>query len=301
MIKKFLRKGYILIGLVIFAIILKKINFEQLQANFFKIEFPLFALGALFYISSLFFQAFRWKIILAAQNIHYSFKDAFLIYGSAVFLGSITPGKIGDFSKIAHLKKDNFSFSKAFLGTFLDKIADLTFAVIFILVSLLLLPAIPDLPFNYLAAIKWVVLIISIFFLTIFLLYKKSEAIKLFFIENLQDLKKFRPQLVLKIAFFTILTWLMFFLFTYLTAASIGIARPVGLFYFSFAAALVIISGLLPISVLNIGTREALLLFLLLPFGIAPEIIILFSLLLMIGSVFFALIGFFCWLKKPII
>ena len=39
------------------------------------------------------------------QKIYYSIKDAFLIYGSSSLLGLVTPGKIGDFSKIAYLKK----------------------------------------------------------------------------------------------------------------------------------------------------------------------------------------------------
>ncbi|MBU1102468.1 flippase-like domain-containing protein [Patescibacteria group bacterium] len=297
-LKKLLKKSYILIGFFIFFWILRDVDFGHLKDSFSKINFLYFILALSLYLPTMFVQSYRWKKIMDAQNIHYSTKEAILMFGSATLLGLITPGKIGDFSRVVHLKKDKHSLTKSFLNVFLDKFSDLVFAFLFVGISLISLPLIPDLPFNFAVAAWWFILIIVIAVSIFFLIYKNQRLRNSFKIV-LSELKKFNYKYLISIFSITVIIWSMYFIYFYLTAASIGLSAHVDFFYLSFTAALIVIATFLPISILNIGTRETILIFLLSPFGISKEQIILFSLLILIGLVALAVLSFFCWLKKP--
>ena len=70
--------------------------------------------------------------------------------------------------------------------------------------------------------------------------------------------------------------------------------------YFSFAITIAGLITLIPISIAGIGTRDAALIVLFLPLSIQKEQIIVFSALILMIYLFSALVGFICWLIKPI-
>lgn len=301
MIKKILKKSYLLIGLLIFVWIVKDIDFGYLKNEAYRINFFYFALAALFCLLNIFIEFYRWKKIVEFQKIYYSFKGAFFMYGASRLLGIITPGKIGDFSRMAYLKKDGYSVGKSFLGNFLEKILDFVFFFLFVVGGIFYLPFIPQLTFKYAAILKWGILGLAGFIALILLLYKKSEKISNFFSDLWRDLRQFKIRSLLFVFLVTAIDWFVYFLVIYFIAASVGLAGEIGFFYLAFSAAFVVLASLLPISVLGLGTREAVLLFLLLPFGIPKETIILFSLLIMANYLVPLLIFLFCWFKKPLI
>src|SRR3989338_19193 len=231
--KKLLKKFYLFLGLIVFVWIVKDIDFIKLKEVIFTINYFPYALAAFLWLPVVLLKTYRWKKIMDNQRIFYSLKDAFLIYGSSSLLGLITPGKIGDFSKIAHLTKDRHSFGRAFLGSFLERVFDLLFVIIFSAIALFTLPDFPTFNFNF------------------------------------------------------------YFLFTYLIAMSINLHQHINFFYLSFASAVSILAGFVPITVAGIGTREAVFIFLLTPLGITKEAVVIFSLLILVNYLALFSVNFF--------
>lgn len=253
------------------------------------------------YFLNMVIRSWRWQKIMDTQKMHYSLKESFLMYGSGSFIGIATPGKIGDFSKMAHLKKDNHSMTGAFLGNFLDKFSDLVFAVLFTAIGVFYLPFLPPFNFNYYALIKWGVIIavaISLIGPVVFL--KNRGLIINFILDIISGIRGIKTKSYFSIFFSTAVAWFTYYIIIYSNALSIGIGQEIGFFYLSFAATMIIFAGLVPISILGIGTRDATLVFMLAPFGISKEKIIAFSFLILLSYIYLSLIYLYCWLKKPI-
>lgn len=301
-LKKILKKSYLLIGLLIFIFVVKDINFAEFRKSISDVNLFFFIAATILYLPDTFIKSYRWKKIMDIQNIHYSAKNAFLMYGAGLLMGLATPGKIGEFSRILYLKKDNYSVGKALLGNLLDKISDLIFVLIFFTGALFLLPSLPDISVDYRSLTKLSGLILFLISASgTFFYFKNKVKFYGFLSEVIKDIKRFKTKDTLTVFFLTAITWLICFSIIYLIAASIGLNHSVGFFYLAFSSILVILSALLPISVLGIGTREAALIFLLTPLGIPKETVILFSLLIMANYLGLFAVCFYCWIKKPLI
>lgn len=300
--RKILRKAYLLIGLIIFIFIVKDIDFNQFKEVALTINFFYYISAAIIYLPIVFLKSYRWKKIMDIQKIHYSIKNAFLMYGSSSLLGLVTPGKIGDFSRMAYLKKDKHSLGRAFLGNFLDRLSDLFFISVFSIIAFFFLPLLPHLSLDYYTLIKWGGLAAALLsVLIIFFYLAKKESFYNFISEIVRDLKQFRINNILFILLISAINWLFYFFLIYLIAASINLHQTIGFLYLSFTAGIGILAAFVPISVLGIGTREATFIFLLTPLGIPKETIILFSLLVLVNYLTLFLIYLYCWFKKPVI
>ena len=300
--KKIFKKSYLFLGLIVFIWIIKDIDFIKLQEVTTTIQPVYYAIAAFLWLPIVFFKTYRWKKIMDTQKIYYSIKNAFLIYNSSSLLGLITPGKIGDFSKIAYLKKDNHSFGRAFLGSFLERVFDLLFVVVFSSVVVFFIPFIPRFSIDYYDLIKLTGLIIIFLgvFLTLFYFFKKQFLLN-FISEILNDLKQFKIKNILFIFATSAIVWFLYFLLVYLIATSINLHQSVTFLYLSFAAAVALLASFLPITVIGIGTREAVFIFLLKPLDISKETVIAFSLLILVNYLALFMINFYCWIKKPLI
>lgn len=300
--KKIFKKSYLLIGPAIFIWIIKDIEFIQFKQAISAMKPAYFIMAACMYVPITIIKSYRWKKIMDVQKIRYSAKETFLMSGASSLIGLATPGRLGDFSKIAYLKKDNHSTTSAFFGSLLDKIFDLIFVILFAAAAIpfLKLPFRPN--FNYHFFVEFALLFsLAICAAVSFFYLRNKDKTKKIVSEILEDAKKFNVKKIIVILSVTAAVWSFYFLMIYLIAASIGLNQSVGFFYLAFSAALGILSALIPISILGIGAREASLLFLLTPVGISKETIILFSLLITTNYISLFAIYFYCWLKKPLI
>ncbi|MDD2753508.1 MAG: lysylphosphatidylglycerol synthase transmembrane domain-containing protein [Candidatus Portnoybacteria bacterium] len=302
MLKKFLKKSYLLIGLAIFVWVMKDINFAELVKIIPNINIWYYILALVLYLPVALLKSYRWKKILEIQGIVYSFKDAFYIYNSSLLLGLVTPGRIGDASKVLYLKKDNRSFGQAVFGVLFDKVSDLVFVALFLAITFPFLPLVPRLAVNYPALFQFSLLVGgSAIILFSFVYFKKNSRLRQLTLRTIEELKKFKIKDDLYLLILTAFTWFIYFFMIYLIAVSVGINSQIGFFYLAFSAALITLAALLPISVLGIGTREAALLFFLLPLGLNKETIVLFSLLITFNYLGLFLICFYAWFKKPMV
>lgn len=298
--KKLLKKSYILIGFIIFLWVIKDIDFAYFKGQLSNLDFIYLPFAALLYIPILILQAYRFKKMVGFQNIKYSLKESFYIIGISTMLAIATPGRIGDFSKIIYLKKGGHPLGKSILSSVLEKAFDFSFILILCATFFAFLPIIPQIQIDYKTIAKWTLPIMLLSVSSVFYFYKTSEKIKAVVNDIFLGLKQYKPRRILFIFLITTVTWLLYFLIVYFLAASTGVSQSLTFLFISFLGAFSVLAALLPVSVMGIGTREAIFVFLLSPFNIAKETAILFSLLIMANYLTLVLIGIFCWFKKPL-
>lgn len=126
-----MKKYSFLIGIIIFILIIARLDFRELIIVLSDINYFYLFLGFLLLFPIITTKVYRWNYLMKKQNINYSFKEALLMYGSGMYIGIITPGRVGDFTKIAYLKNDHCSLGKSAVSVILDRVFDLLFLAIF--------------------------------------------------------------------------------------------------------------------------------------------------------------------------
>ena len=314
MLKKIFKSKWLVrsIGIILFILILLfKIDFRQLRG---LVRFnPVYFGGAIILTIVLsFVRPIRWQYILKKSGIYYRFWTVFKIYNIGVFMGNITPGKLGEFGKIVYLKKDNHPINKSLVSIIVDKLSDLFLLSIIGFFGLLFLRRLLDINILPVAA----VIVIAIFSSAIIIKSRAHKPLlkKIFsfivpkkFQESWQkqidgfvrELKLYGIKNYFYIFFITTLFWAIHYLMTYLLAKSIGI-NQIPFLHLVFLIAVAELVMLIPISVLGIGTRNISLLFLFSLYGVPAELTIGFSLLVLLIIIINSFIGLLCWFKKPI-
>ena len=119
------------IGLIILLYILLNIDINQSINILFDLNIFYFLMAVLLNIPQLFLKSYRWRYLLKQQGILYSPIESFLIYMSSLYIGFITPGRIGEFVKTIYLKSEKgLMLSKGFSSVLVDRLFDLYFLLI---------------------------------------------------------------------------------------------------------------------------------------------------------------------------
>ncbi len=308
---KIFKKYSFLIGFLLLGIIVYQIDLKIIYQAIEKINYQLLILALLIAFPLILIKAYRWNYLKKIQGINYKIIDSFLMYGVGTAIGSLTPGKIGDISKISYLKKDGYSIGKSLTSVIVDRFLDLfyllafgylgiifffgffkktTLIYSFVILSVILLIFIIKKQF-YRQLIK------KIFTIIIPLKYQKSWQIN--FQEFLNELKKYNKKNYSYLLFITLTAWLVYYAQIYLFARSIDL-HQIPLLHLILAVTVSGFITLLPVSFLGIGTREITLVALLSPLTTNIETIILFSELILLDFIVLGLIGAISWYFKPI-
>lgn len=307
----FLKKYSFLLGLILFLFILFKSDVGEILKTIKEIK-PLYLIVAtLITFPSLFNKSLCWHYILKQQGIKYRLKDLFLMYCSGLYIGIVTPGRIGEVTKALYLKRDGHSMGKSLVGVILDRLSDFAFLIGFISVGALLIVTILQKQILILISGLIISVLLLIILLKIgvikwflnkaFLLlvpHKYQNSWKINFQEFLNDLKIYKLKHYLIIFLITTFSWIFYYLQMYILAKGLNLSIP--FLYFAISVTIAGFITLVPISVSGIGTRDAALILLFAPFLIPKEQVIVFSALILLMSLFTALVGLICWLIKPI-
>lgn len=299
-------------GIFIFVVILTQIDISETIEIVLKINKILFLSAVALVFPLVFIKALRWKYLMSLQNIKYSIMDSFVMYCSAMYIGLITPGRLGEFTKIAYLKRDGYSIGKSLFSATFDRLSDLIFLIMFGYAGILLLKNLFKEQIMFLSIFILIPIILLIFVIIkkdfvkkvlgkmFYLLipgrYKKSFKSGLY--DFRKELRLLNKKSILLIALFTIASWMFYYAETYFLAMSLGMNIS-----FGYLAVTVTIAGfitLIPVSISGIGTRDLTLIILLSPLGVGKEAAISLSILILLMSIFGAIIGYICWFKKPI-
>jgi len=307
----FIEKYSFLLGIALFVIIISTTNIVEIFRHIKNINPFYLLLAALITFPMFLSKSLCWNYIIRKQGIKYDFKNSLLMYWAGVYIGFLTPGKIGEISKALYLKKDGHSMGESIIGVILDRISDFIFLLTFALIGSLFL-------LGFIQKQVIILLLGILIFFVIFIIFWRIGLIKMIFKKmlsvllppkyqkswniNIQDfisgLKIFKLKNYLIIFIITAFSWLFYYLQMYVLTRGIGMDIS-----FLYLAVFVTITGfitLIPVSISGIGTRDASLILLLSPLLIPKEQIIVFSALMLAMLLFAGLIGLICWLIKPL-
>jgi len=307
----FLKKHTLFFGIILFVLILFKSDVGEISKNIKNVNLAYLALAILLSFPIIFNKSLCWNYIKKQQKIKYSLKNSFLMYCSGLYIGLLTPGKLGEVTKALYLKKDGYSMGKSLVSTALDRFSDFVFLLVFIFIgSLFLLPVLQKQIFLLIGIIALFIVLFLLLLKTgltkwflskmfqIFIPEKYQKSWKINFQDFINDFKIYRLKHYLIIFFITAFSWLFYYLQMYILAKGLNIHIP--LLYLAISVTVAGFITLIPISIFGIGTRDTALILLFAPFLIAKEQVIAFSALILLMSLFVAFVGLICYLIKPI-
>ncbi len=262
------------IGIVLFIFILIKIDQQKLAVSVRNANIPLFIAALctqyMVYIS----KTFRWHTMVRATAIQPTFKESWRLYHIGIFLATITPAKLGEFGKAAYLKQKGLSMTVGVILVIIDRLTDVfTIALI----------AIPSM--GILFGAHWSVVIGALFVLGLIPLHFIWKRIP-FALDG---------KTIALCLLYTVVSWVLYFSWAILIAYSVDINLPAHILIAAFTMTGIL--SLLPIAPAGLGTRDAALIALLLPYGIAPEQAVALAFLMFVSMVLSSTTGAYYWLK----
>ena len=297
-----------IIGIFILIWILLKLDIGNVFNRIISLNLGIIALLLFLRVLYILFKSISWKYLLSIEGIKYDLTDSFMVYSIGIFLGFITPGRVGELVKVAYLRKDKTDVVGSFVAVFVDRILDVT-----VLVGLGYISMFFFIGF-FRSQLFWISIIIGVISLVlIFLILQKK-----FFKKIMSVLFKMFGRDELKVGFFDVckrilkidkkkmivplilvfMAWLVFFFQLYIAAIALGISISFGYVIVSMSIAGLI--ALVPISFSGIGTRDAALILLFSFISVGKELAVSFSFIALFLMIFAAFVGGFFWLARPL-
>ncbi len=301
-----------LLGLALLAYLLLQVNMTEVSQVLQDATLPLLIVALLLNLPMVLCKSLRWQTLLRSQQIPYAAGRAYLAYFGSIFIGFLTPGRLGEFVKAVHVSQDcSIPSARAFSSVLADRLFDL--AMLLLVGSVALLTLAPNRSNLFALGLSVVLLV---FPLVLFLndtsfawfqrlgskagrMGKKCFASDGWLVTMRTGMCQVRPPQFMLALSLTIIAYLFFFSQCYLLAVALGI--PINFLQTSYAVALGNLVTLIPISISGLGTREATMIAYLGSIGVAPEAALGFSLLVFLTFyVGGGVMGAVAWLIKPV-
>ncbi len=292
-----------LVGLVIFAVIVYRFDGTTILKRLRLSELRLLAAGVFLLLLFQTSKAFRWQYILRKHKIYYSFSSAYFMYMGSILLGILTPGRLGDFSKILALKKDGYSTMSATSASLMDRLLD---------IGLVVLPG--TIGFLWIGYKQYVGVVFAggfIIFVFAFLFIKwimkrlvphlpvrfrnKVETT----VELIDQVKKnWRLTAMIGLLLISFGCWSLYY--SMMVVYTHAVHLPLSIHEVVLGLSLAMLIAAIPITIAGIGTRDAALLLVFHQLGHSTETALTFSALIL-GTYFLtAMLGATAWIIKPL-
>lgn len=296
-----------LLGLLIFAFILYKVDWSGLLAVVREMKGCYLLLAALLIFPLLLLKSYRWYLLLRIQGLQYDFGLVCVDFVNGNYVGLITPGRLGELVRVAYLKEAaHTSYGQALSNVLFDRLLDLGLTMTVGLVGLLVYR-----PSEVLTALA-VAALLPIAGVLAFVLFNRrsleellSRFYRLLVKQREEDIRTFLRDFYAGLAQFwhvrlvfpllvSIAAYSCIILQGYLLTLTAGFSVAVP--YLAFCISTVVLASLLPFSISGVGIREATLIALLGAQNITAAHSLTFSLLfLAVSNLSGALIGLVGW------
>jgi uncharacterized protein (TIRG00374 family) len=302
-----------LLGIVLLGVLLWKSDLRQIWHSLSGVVWPFLLPAIALNIPLISIKAGRWRYLMQVQGIRYGLTSSILAYFGSIFIGYLTPGRLGEFVRVFHVSHDcDVRPVRAFVSILLDRLFDLYALLATGAIALWSLAAARTVQ-------VWLGLVILITALTLPLVFLLNDRVfgwvsrwglrlgrpgaQLFdtqgwLVELHSGLRALAPPTLATTIGLTVIAYGMFYSQCYLVALSVGLKA--GFADVSYAVALGSLITLLPISISGIGTRDAAIVAYLSSVAVPPEAALSFSLLVFLTScVAGSLMGAIAWWIKP--
>jgi glycosyltransferase 2 family protein len=299
-----------LLGLLLLGVLLVRFDTRRMLQAISTADGSLILLATAGMIPLIAIKTVRWQAVLRAQQVRFPFLPALAAYFGSLFIGYLTPGRLGEFVKAAHVsRRDAVPFGQAFSTVLADRLFDLY--------ALLLVggAAVANMTTgNLLITIVGPALVLTLG-LVAFLnrstfgwlgrVASRCErggrlaAVGRWVSDTRDGLRQLTTGWLLLAIGLTILAYLLFYGQCYLLALALSL--PIDMVRVSMAVALGSLVTLIPISISGLGTREAVIVAYLGNFGVTPEAALGFS-FLVFATFYIAggLMGAVAWWLHPV-
>jgi uncharacterized membrane protein YbhN (UPF0104 family) len=261
-----------ILGLVLFGYILHNLDIGRALTLVLHADPVLFSLGMAMVVLLLPIKAVRHYFILKNQGISIAFTPAATIFFKSAFWGFLSPGRLGEFSKVIYLDGYSASKRKSAASVLIDRVLDLTCLFVLLPISALLADA-PG---------RDTVVLLSCLALmagggAMVAMRQAFKTRRSGILALLGDVTEELWQLKNKafLLLFTLLGWLFYYAGMHIAALSIGVNA--GAAFIVFCATSSNLMAVVPVSVAGIGTRDALLIYLFRTASFSDEQAVVFS------------------------
>ncbi len=234
----------------------------------------------------------RWVALLRCNGIAFPWLAAALVYCSSWYLGLLTPGRAGEFAKVIPVSRQTKEpVSRVIPSVLTDRLFDVYVLLVLILCGLLLVSS-PRSGQLFAGALAMLILV------SLGLWALLSTAVieglarwaaslgrtierSVSALRTLQSgLREIRGRTFGLCLGLTIVAYAVFFVQCDIVARALGLNLPIGILVVAVAAGSA--AGFLPISVSNLGTRDAVIVAYLATQGVTADLALSFSLLLFV-------------------
>lgn len=113
-------------GLLLLLVILARVDMGEVLDQLGRSDFRYLVPAVLLILPQVGLRALRWQRLLAQQGIQCPFSSALVFYFAAVYIGLITPGRIGELAKCFFLKQNRIAgVAQSLPSVVADRLLDL--------------------------------------------------------------------------------------------------------------------------------------------------------------------------------
>lgn len=286
--KKILLK---LIGVLLFVWILQRVDIEALVTELLRTDALLLAASFGVMIASYAVKALRWHILSLYAGATVGIAESWKNYNIGIFLGTITPAKVGEFGRIGHLRRAGLNMKRAVSIALLDRIAD-TVVILSMAPMAILIFTEQSHTIRILAASLF---ILGTLCIVVHFAFRSRRLLS--WIGRITQIPI--GLLASQTLLLSFLAWTLYFFWAILIARSVGIDLPAPVLIAAFTVAGIL--SLMPIAPAGLGTRDAALLALLLPYGISTPQIVSLSLLMFVSILLGSMIGACYFFRRDLV
>lgn len=265
-----LRRWLPLVGLLLFVVVLSRLDLSSLAAAVASLDPLGLCLGQAIILAILYLKAVRHYYLLRAKGIDMPFRSALQIFLQSSFWGFVSPGRLGEFSRMGYLKDYSPSALTSASTVVLDRLLDIA-AVVLLWLGALFLAQFPGRDaLVRLAAPGAVAGVAALAAARWWLARRRPDG-------RLAGIASALFSLPGKWRFLaaTLAIWGLYYLGCWIMAAAIPVAAPAAFLVFCAATANAV--SFLPLSVAGIGTRDATLVLLFSSMALDPAKAVVFS------------------------
>ena len=124
---KILKLVFQIVGIALFVVILSRVDLKSVRDSFSGLSIMHMVGTVLILLSFTLVKAMRWRAIVRMQGGEIRPARAFAIYSSALYLGFLTPGRLGDFIKSIYLIRGECHPEKQYTAQWLTDCSILDF------------------------------------------------------------------------------------------------------------------------------------------------------------------------------
>ncbi len=293
-----------LVGLLLLLIILYQVDWGVLKQSLERIQIWVLLTVSPLFLLALFLRFVRWDYLVKILGIDLSTKKNLIYFTAAMFWSLVTPGKVGELSRIIYINKDGVPIGKAVFSVLIDRLVDLSFLLFLSLLGVTMVSQ--RFYWGYLLLILVILFVViwqkdrillCLQSLLISMVPKKYSTLVQDYCEKaFSGLSHLSIQKHIKILIISSLIWISYIIPLFILALHIGInVSPLVLIVAIVLSAAI---AVLPISIAGIGTRDAFLVFYLGQQGVSKEVALLFSFMFIYFYFICLLVGFIAYLLK---